>query len=520
MLGKNSLRQGRAIIAAAAVTALILPATSAWAGHARSLYYEFDGDNNPTGAVGEGFAEFPDFPEPAIGPFPDTRNMTFRGQLIPEEINAVNPRGGVFLNDIWGWTSPRGENYALIGTSDGMSIVRVTNPDDPVFIGQVSTADPNAFNNLWGDAGVFTAGSLSYAYYTTEADGVGINILQLNQLDDLGPAPDPTFQIPPDAVFKSGGYDSAHNIYVNQKTGFAYLAGVNLVPEADGTTACDSDPFHPSRFNTLILDLKPDPLNPVIAACRADAGEHDFYVVNYHGPDREHNGKEIAFVFDGRDKDAAGRNGQRVDATPGEPVAGGTEIWDVTDKNDIKVISSFTPPGLCFSHAGWTSSNRHEFLMINDEVDEPRDAEPDDGTGFFRTAFCQSDDPQDPLPNPSLYVMNITDLDNPVFQERFAVDSPGDNDHNFIRDGNKLFWAIYNGGTRVLKMKHRKGRLELEDIAGLDSEPRDITPPFFNGQWGIFPFDGGDTIVAADIVNGLIVMSLGKGEPEVASAGD
>lgn len=530
MIGTKSLRGGGRLIAASLLCTMAWPAASAWADHAR-----LDGDNNPVGEVGPGFGTFPDFPEPAVGPFPDTKGLKFRAQLVPDEINAVTQRAGVLLNDIWGWVSPWGEKYALVGTSDGLSIVRVTNPDEPVFIGQVPTADPDAFNNLWGDAAVYTATrrsrysagfgdndddedddaddddelrSRSFVYYTTEADGVGINILGLDKLDQMGPAPDPGFKILPDAIFDGGGYDSAHNISINQRSGFAYVTGVNLVPDANGETACDDDPNHPSRFNTLILDLKPNPLEPEVVACLADRGEHDAYVVNYWGPDRDYFGREIAFIFDGRDKDAAGRNGKRVDDTPGVPVGGATEIWDVTDKDNIKFISSFVPPGLCFSHAGWTNSFRHEFLMINDEIDEPRDAEPNDG--FFRTNFCQSAEPQDPAPNPRLYVMDIRDLDNPVYQETFFVHSPGDNDHNFVRDGNKLYWAIYNGGTRVLEMRKKRGKLKLKDIARLDSEPRTITPPFFNGQWGVFPFRGGRTIVASDIVNGLIVMSLDR----------
>lgn len=455
---------------------------------------------------------FPPFPEPAIGPFPDTENMTLLSQLTPGEMGAVNPRSGVLLNDIWGWTSPNGEDYALVGTGDGMSIVRVTDPVNPVFIGIMPTAEPDDFANLWGDVGVYNVGNddefSGYAYYTTEAEGVGIHILSLNQLDSLGPAPDPNYQIPPDAVFDGGGYNSAHNVYVNQETGYAYVVGVELVGDE---TACDDEPFHPSRFNTLILDLEPDPLNPDIVACLADFGEHDIYVVNYHGPDADYRNREIAFVFDGRDKDAPSRSGLRQDDTPGEIVGGTTEIWDVTDKDNIQVISSFTVPGICFSHQGWTSSNRHEFLLINDELDELRDAE--DENGFFRTNFCGTDAPPMTTTNPGIYVVNIQDLDAPFFQERFAVASPGDNDHNFIRRGNKLFWAVYNAGTRVVKMKQKKGVLQLEEIARLDSEPRQ--PPEFNGQWGIFPFEDSDTIVASDIVNGLMVMRLGNDDDDL-----
>lgn len=466
-------------------------------------------------AVGQ---PFPPFPEPAVGPFPDTENMALLSQLLPADVNAVTPRSGVLLNDIWGWTSPNGEEYALIGTGDGMSIVRVTNPVLPEFIAQMPTPLPDDFANLWGDVGVYNVeyedGHFDgYAYYTTEAEGVGINILALNQLDAMGEGTPGVTMLAPTSVFEAGGYESAHNIYVNQKSGFAYVAGAHL--HDSGTTACDGDPNHPSRFNTFILDLNDDPLNPTIAACLADAGEHDFYVVNYHGPDKDYASREIAFVFDGRDKDTASRRGSRTDNTPGELIGGDTEIWDVTDKSDIQLISSFTPPGLCFSHQGWTESNRHEFLLINDEIDEIRDGEPADG--FFRTNFCDAPPlPVGEVPNPSIYVMDIRDLDNPVFQERFFVESPGDNDHNFIRHNTKLFWAVYNAGTRVLELRKRPKKLELREIGVLDSEPRDV--PVFNGQWGIFPFPESETIIASDIVNGLMVMELDPSDSEALTA--
>ena len=290
-------------------------------------------------AAGALAQDFPPFPEPAVGPFPDTENMTLLSQLVPDEVNAFTPRSGVLLNDIWGWTSPFGQEYALIGTGDGMAVVRVTNPLVPEFIGIMPTPEPDDGANLWGDVGVFNVETgegeyEGYAYFTTEADDTPINILALNQLDAMGPAipGTPQAEIPPSNSFMEGGYASAHNIYVNQQSGYAYVAGVHLEGEE---TACDDDPFHPARFNTLILDLNGDPLNPTIAACVADAGEHDFYVVNYRGQDKDYRNREIAFVFDGRDRDA--RTGSRPDSTPGQTIGGMTEIWDVTDKDDIKV---------------------------------------------------------------------------------------------------------------------------------------------------------------------------------------
>lgn len=49
--------------------------------------------------------------------------------------------------------------------------------------------------------------------------------------------------------------------------------------------------------------------------------------------------------------------------------------------------------------------------------------------------------------------MNVKPLENPVFQERFAVESAADNDRLLVRDGNKLYWAAYTADTRVLKMQ-------------------------------------------------------------------
>jgi hypothetical protein len=45
---------------------------------------------------------------------------------------------GVRLNDIWGWTDPQsGKEYALVGRIDGMSAVDISDPSNPVFVGDL-----------------------------------------------------------------------------------------------------------------------------------------------------------------------------------------------------------------------------------------------------------------------------------------------------------------------------------------------------------------------------------------------
>ena len=42
------------------------------------------------------------------------------------------------LNDIWGWTDRvEGRDYALVGRSDGVAFVDVTDPVNPVYVGDM-----------------------------------------------------------------------------------------------------------------------------------------------------------------------------------------------------------------------------------------------------------------------------------------------------------------------------------------------------------------------------------------------
>jgi choice-of-anchor B domain-containing protein len=445
----------------------------------------------------DGVASLPVFK----GPFPETENMVFLSQIDPEDLGAL-PVPGVWakgmMNDLWGWTSPNGEEYALATNSGGIAIVRVTDPANPVFLGKIQSQDPLNFGNIWGDPATFE----NYAYFVTEIDDSSIVILDMSGLDDLGPASSPDSPLLADVNFVApGGYDGSHNVQINVDSGYAYLAGVHL-KEGAANNACGAE--SPARFNTLILDLNSDPWNPSVAACVENAGEHDFYVVDYTGPDAEHQGKEIAFVFDGRD-----REGQAM----GSPVGGKTLIWDVTDKNNIIELASFRVPDLVFSHNGWTTAEQ-DFLFIGDEIDELVQA----GWAF---SFVFAQPVADPTnkPQTGTYIIDIRDLDNPIFFDRYEDGTVG-LDHNFVVEGDKLYIASYTSGTRVIQIdRDGNGDVSLSPNAVMDTEPRlqenilnikqeEKFSSAFLGQWGIYAFPDSDTVIASDINNGLIVMKL------------
>jgi choice-of-anchor B domain-containing protein len=441
----------------------------------------------------DGVASLPVF----NSPFPEAENMQFLSQISPDDLGA-KPVPGVWakgmMNDLWGWTSPSGEEYALATNSGGVAVVRVTDPANPVYLGKIQSQSPGNFANIWGDPATFD----NYAYFVTEIVGSSVVILDMSGLDALGPASAPDSPLPaPVSFFNGGGYLGSHNVHINESSGFAYLAGVRLAGGA-ANNACGLD--SPPRFNTLILDLNANPTDPSVAACLANVGEHDFYVVNYSGPDPDYQGHEIAFVFDGRDR-------------TGAAIGGFTEIWDVTNKANIVSLASFRLPGLVFSHNGWTT-NEQDFLFIGDEIDELVLAD-----WAFTFVFAQPPEETTNKPQTGTYIVDVRDLDNPVFVERYEDGTVG-LDHNFVVEGDKLYIASYTSGTRVLQIdRDSNGDVSLSPIAVMDTEPRlqdnilnikqeENFSSAFLGQWGIYAFPDSDTIIASDINNGLIILRL------------
>src|SRR5690554_7423118 len=76
------------------------------------------------------------------------------------------------LNDVWGYTDEFGNEYALVGAEKGVSIVDISDPQNPVevywHVGMTS---------VWRDIKTFG----DYAYVTTEADD-GLLIIDLSPL--------------------------------------------------------------------------------------------------------------------------------------------------------------------------------------------------------------------------------------------------------------------------------------------------------------------------------------------------
>ncbi len=145
------------------------------------------------------------------------------------------------LNDIWGYTDTAGNEYALVGLNNGVSVVDISTPTSPVEVAR--TKGPTT---TWRDIKTWD----KHAYVINEADS-GLLIIDLSHL--------------PDSVttrrWSEHGYTTAHNIFIDEN-GYGYVMGAN-------------DTL--SKAGALILNLS-NPKNPAKVGSYTQAYVHDGYV--------------------------------------------------------------------------------------------------------------------------------------------------------------------------------------------------------------------------------------------------
>jgi choice-of-anchor B domain-containing protein len=356
---------------------------------------------------------------------------------------SLETMGGTLGNDIWGWSDAQsGNEYALMGMTNGTAFVDITNPQNPVFLGLLPT---ETVTTDWRDIKVYQ----DFAYIVADflnivADNDRAHGMQVFDLTRLRGLMSPqTFSA--DVVY--GDFRNAHNIAINEESGFAY---------AVGTDTCGGG-LH-------IIDIS-TPINPTFAGCYSLTDTHDTQCVNYQGPDAVHVNREICVSSNG---DFPGNNDH-------------IGIVDVTDKTAPVTISSTVYPQLGFAHQGWLTED-HRFFLMGDELDE-----------------------RDFIVPTRTHVFDLSDLDAPVYV--FAYEAATTSiDHNLYVLGNRVFQANYTSGLRVLEFGDLANE-ELVEIAFFDTFPAsDATD--FSGAWSVYPYLPSGTIIVSDRSNGLFILSL------------
>ena len=225
---------------------------------------------------------------------------------------------GIAGNDLWGWADPdTGNEYALMGMSDGTGFVDVTNPQSPVYLGRLPAVTRGS---IWRDIKVYR----DHAYIV--ADDAGAHGMQVFDLKHLRNASG-TQEFSEDVLYD--GFENSHNLAVNEATGFIYAVATNT---------CGGG-LHMINITT--------PNNPMFAGCHDAVHTHDTQCVVYNGPDADYRGREICFSS----------NEDHF------------EVVDVTDKSAPLSLSSTTYPQLAYVHQGWLTED-HRYFLLGDELDE------------------------------------------------------------------------------------------------------------------------------------------------------
>ena len=348
--------------------------------------------------------------------------------------------GGGNGNDIWGWTDPlSGNEYAIMGLTNGTAFVDITDPVNPVYFGHLPP--PAGVNDSsWRDIKVHD----NHAFIVSEALGSGMQVFDLTQLRNGPSLVDPLVE-----TLHYDGFSTAHNIAINESSGYAYGVGTNNGSCGRGIT---------------FVDIA-TPANPQSAGCFASDGyTHDVQCVMYAGPDTEHQGKEICFAYN---EDTL-------------------TIVDVTNKASPVQLSRTGYPNRGYTHQGWLTED-HAYLLMDDETDERNLAA---------------------VTNTRTLLWDVRNLDNPQYFADYRGPSTS-SDHNQYVVGNYSYQANYRSGLRILDISDIANG-NLTEVGFFDIYPTSDSANF-NGAWSVYPFFASGNVVVSGIEQGLFVLRLNPG---------
>ena len=377
-------------------------------------------------------------------------NYDLMGRITLEEMDA---EAG---NDCWGWTdSTTGREYAIMGVNNGTSFIDITDSTSPQYLGKLPTS---TVDSSWRDMKVYN----DHVYIVSEAGDHGLQVFNLANLRGL----DSEQVFSADYTDKSFG--KAHNIAINEDSGYAYIAG--------------------ARTKGIYAFNLSNPLAPKLELEGSQFGySHDAQIVNYKGPDQDHFGKEIYI----------GSNENKVD------------IVDVTDKSEPKLISTFLYDHQ-YTHQAWLTDD-HKYALLGDELDEV-------DSNYELKADAKT----------RTVIIDLSDLEKPSLHHDYEAETKAI-DHNGYVKGTEFFLASYTAGLRVLDIlnidqksisetgffntfiDHNDSGLpnsttvKSQDPDG-DHSGKKGNSSAFNGAWSVYPFFKSENIIISDINSGLYIV--------------
>ncbi|MCJ8319866.1 MAG: choice-of-anchor B family protein [Colwellia sp.] len=350
-------------------------------------------------------------------------------------------------NDIWGHVDLNdGSEYALIGLRNGVAVVNVTEPDNPVEVGTIAGG-----SSSWRDIKVYQYFDTSenkykaYAYATIDNAADDVTIINLNNL--------------PHSVSleaKNTSVAEAHNVYISNVDHTLNMA----LPNLEATLQLIGTNKYGGAFHSYSLS-DPSTLTPLDSDFAGSGYTHDGASLVIKDERCPNNLTGCTIFIDFNEKEM--------------------KLWDITNPNATKYLSTTTysdvPQSSQYIHSGWGTED-NKFILLHDEFDEKN-------SGL----------------NSTVRIFSIDDLSNPVQVGQWTGPTKAIDHNGFVR-GNRYYMSNYERGLTVLDISDPANP---EQVGFFDTyTPSDN--PGFNGAWGVYPYLPSGNILVSDINSGLYII--------------
>ena len=377
------------------------------------------------------------------GQFP-CRNVDFQAQIALNEfssrpVSAANVWGFVDLND--------NREYAVIGLSNGTAVVEVTDPANPREVATIA-GNPSSWREIkiYQEFHVPTNRFRAFAYVTTEANGAGVQVINLGGLPNTVTLATRLTDTGSQHTDYVSNIDYATNMALPGAQAYLWLAGSNV-----------------GSGSWRVYSL-------------ANAAQPQFIRQAPAGTQYVHDATSMLITDQRTTQCALGHNPCEIYVDFNE---NSVDLWDVTDKAQPVMLSSTSYSDANYTHSGWPSADQRS-IFVHDELEEIR-----------RGLFTQ------------IYTMNVNDLRNPFIVASYQGPDTT-TDHNGYTKGNLLYVSHYRRGLAIFDASIPS---QLREIGHFDTflSPSANTAGF-DGAWGVYPFFPSGTVVISDINNGLFIL--------------
>ena len=338
--------------------------------------------------------------------------------------------------NLWGWTdSETNKEYVIMGLTDGTAFVEISNPQHPIYLGTLPTHN-NISSVKYRDMKVYQNHAFIIADFNTRH---GMQVFDLTQLRDVMTS---TITFTETAYFD--GFGDAHNIHINEESGYAYVLRTTDPEWCSGAM--------------YMVDIRVA-TNPTAAGCFSEGGlASDVMCVNYHGDDPQYQGREVCIVASDDD----------------------LIIADVSDKANPVNLKTIGYQNIRRAHNAWLTADHNYFLSadMNDEM----------MLGL----------------NTRIFVWDFSDVDDPQLIGTYVGPTPA-SDHNVWINGNYAYVGNFRAGVRILQMTDIANG-NLTQAAYFDMVPSDDDTGHSAGAWAVYPYFANGVIAVSEKNDGLFIL--------------